>query len=81
MSQESQHNDFAKAVALTGATAAVWMKAVTHRNGGSRQLRTALKLVHFRSRARVPEEPLATFCQRFSRAGEGASEQLQVPWA
>ena len=80
MSQEAQHNDFAKAIALTGATAAIWAKAITHRNGDSRRLRTALKQVHFRSRARVPEEPIAAFCQRFSRAGEGVPEVLHVPW-
>ena len=79
MSEQRPNNNVSKALSLTGATAGVWLKAVTHRNGDSRRLRTEIKNISFRSRAAIREEPLTEFCERFAGAGAGRPETLQVP--
>jgi predicted O-methyltransferase YrrM len=72
---------FTKAFQLTGAAAAVWLKAVTRHNGDSRRVRTDLKNVRFRSRAKIPEERFADFCRRLPNGDDARPESLQVPLA
>ena len=79
MSQELPKSDVSKAVSLTGATAGVWLKAVIHRNGDSRRLRTEIKNISFRSRAAIREEPLVEFCARFAASRNIRPETLHVP--
>ena len=79
MSQEVQQTDLGKAFSMTGAAAAIWWKAITRRNGNSRKLRTELKNVRFRSHAKIREEQLAEFCQRFRKDRDLRLDAYQVP--
>jgi hypothetical protein len=64
---------------LTGSTAAVWWEAVTRRNGDSRVVRTDLRNGYFRSRAKLCEVAVGTFCERFHKDGAARPDALQVP--
>jgi predicted O-methyltransferase YrrM len=72
--------DLSKAFSLTGAAAAVWLKALTRRNVGSQRLRSDLRSVYFRSHAKIRELPAAAFCERFHDGG-ARPETLQIPVA
>ena len=45
--------NLSKAFSLTGAAAAVWLKALTRRNPDAQRVRSGLRNVYFRSHAKI----------------------------